>query len=96
MKDGELNEKDLRNAAGSGNEQEYEFVVKEGNIVYANPTGNSYYVVQETVMTNDDRHPVKTLSCYHARGTDITIREEKIETIYWLYSCRDNYGGFLG
>ena len=47
-------------------------------------------------MTNDDRHPVKTLSCYHARGTDITIREERIETIYWLYSCRDNYGGFLG
>ena len=96
MKDGEVNEKDLRNAAGSGSEGDYEFVVKEGNIVYAEPMRYSYYLVQETVMTNDDTHPVRTQFVVHAPGSEVYRREDKVESIYWLYSCRDTFGGILG
>ena len=96
MKDNEMNEKELLNTTGSEHEEDYEFVVKEGNWVYADPMKFTRYRALETVMTNNDGDPVRTEFTFHPTGSEHYTREEKTISVYWMYSYREDFGGQVG
>lgn len=96
MNNGEMKEKDLQNVVGGTNEEEYEFVVKEGNYVYGDPMRLAEYRITETVYTNDDSRRVKTELWQSVGPGKYRFRENQEMSVYLLFSYRESFGGTLG